>query len=42
MKKTLAIAGVLALTVTLKPSFSGHLKPKISEIKVDGELSHTT
>ena len=41
MKKTSAIAGILALTITPTVSFADHLEPKQSEIKVGGDLLHT-
>jgi uncharacterized protein YjbI with pentapeptide repeats len=41
MKKTLAIAGVLALTITPTVSFADHLEPKASEIRPGGNLAHT-
>ena len=41
MKKALAIAGVLALTITPTVSFADHLEPKESEIRPGGNLAHT-
>ena len=41
MKKALAIAGILALTITPKASFADHLEPKESEIRRHGSLLHT-
>ena len=41
MKKALAIAGVLAITITPTASFADHLEPKESEIRPGGNLSHT-
>ena len=41
MKKALAIAGTLPLTITPTESFADHLEPKQSEIRPGGNLSHT-
>ena len=41
MKKALAIAGILALSITPTASFADHLEPKESEIRAGGNLSHT-
>ncbi len=41
MKKALAIAGGLALTITPTVSFADHLEPKESEIRPGGNLAHT-
>ena len=41
MKKKLAMAGLLALSITPTVSFTDHLEPKESEIKAGGELPHT-
>ena len=42
MKKALAIAGILVLTITPKASFPDHLEPKQSEIRPRSNLNHTT
>ena len=41
MKKALAIAGILALSISPTASFADHLEPKESEIRAGGNLSHT-
>ena len=41
MKKTLGIAGILALSITPTASFPHHLEPKESEIRPGGNLAHT-
>ena len=41
LKKALAIAGILALSITPTASFADHLEPKESEIRRGGNLSHT-
>ena len=41
MKKALAIAGILALSITPTASFADHLAPKQSEIRPGGNLAHT-
>ena len=41
MKKALAIAGILALSITPTASFADHLEPKESEIRAGGNLAHT-
>ena len=41
MKKALAIAGILALSITPTASFADHLEPKNSEIRPGGNLAHT-
>ena len=41
MKKALAIAGILVLSITPTASFADHLEPKESEIRRGGNLSHT-
>ena len=41
MKKALAIAGILALSITPTASFAYHLEPKESEIGDNGNLEHT-
>ena len=41
MKKALAIAGILALSITPTASFADHLEPKESEIRPGGNLAHT-
>ena len=41
MKKALAIAGILALSITPTASFASHLAPKDSEIRPAGDLYHT-
>ena len=41
MKKALAIAGILALSITPTASFPHHLKLKESEIRPGGNLAHT-
>ena len=41
MKKALAIAGILALSITPTASFADHLEPKESEIRPGGNLFHT-
>ena len=41
MKKALAIAGILALSITPTASFADHLEPNKSEIRPGGNLSHT-
>ena len=41
MKKALAIAGILALSITPTTSFADHLEPKESEIRPGGNLAHT-
>ena len=41
MKKALAIAGILALSITPTVSFADHLEPKESEIRAGGNLAHT-
>ena len=41
MKKALAIAGILALSITPTASFADHLEPKESEIRFRGNLAHT-
>ena len=41
MKKVLAIAGILALTITPNASFGDHLELKESEIRPLGNLAHT-
>ncbi len=41
MKKALAIAGILALSITPTASFADHLEPKESEIRARGNLFHT-
>ena len=40
MKKAIAIAGMLALTITEKASFADHLEPKQSEIRPGGNFLH--
>ena len=42
MKKALAIAGILVLTITPKASFPDHLELKQSEIRPRSNLNHTT
>ena len=41
MKKALAIAGILALTITPRASLADHLEPKESGIRPGGDLFHT-
>ena len=41
MKKILAIAGILALSITPTASFADHLEPNESEIRPGGNLAHT-
>ena len=41
MKKALAIAGILALSITPTASLADHLEPKESEIRPGGDLAHT-
>ena len=41
MKKTLAFAGILALSITPTASFADHLEPNESEIRPRGNLAHT-
>ena len=41
MKKALAIAGILALSITPTASFADHLEPKENEIRPGGNLAHT-
>ena len=41
MKKALAIAGILALSITPIASFADHLEPIESQIKRYGNLGHT-
>ena len=41
MKKALAIAGILALSITPTASFADHLSPNQSEIRPGGNLAHT-
>ena len=41
MKKALAIAGILALSITPTASFADHLEPKEGEIRSGGNLAHT-
>ena len=41
MKKALAIAGILALSITPTASFADHLEPKESEMRPGGNLAHT-
>ena len=41
MKKALAIAGILALSITPTASFADHLEPKVGEISPGGNLAHT-
>ena len=41
MKKALAIAGILALSITPKASFADHLEPNESELRPSGNLDHT-
>lgn len=41
MKKALAIAGILALSITPTASLADHLEPKESEIRRNGNLEHT-
>tara|TARA_B100001093_G_scaffold286680_1_gene273861 strand:+ start:215 stop:568 length:354 start_codon:yes stop_codon:yes gene_type:complete len=41
MKKALAVAGILALSITPTASFADHLEPKESEIRAGGDLAHT-
>ena len=40
MKKALAIAGILALSITPTASFADHRPPNQSEIKPGGNLAH--
>ena len=40
MKKALAIAGILALSITPTVSFADHLEPKDSERRPGGNLAH--
>ena len=40
MKKALAIAGILALSITPTASFADHLSPNQSEIRPGGNLAH--
>ena len=40
MKKALAIAGILALSITPTASFADHLEPKESEIRSQAYLEH--
>ena len=41
MKVALAIAGILALSITPTASFANHIEPIISEIRPGGFLAHT-
>ena len=41
MKKALAIAGILALSIKPKASFADHLEPNESELRPSGNLDHT-
>ena len=41
LKKALAIAGILALSITPTASFAFHLEPKESELRPVGNLAHT-
>ena len=41
MKKALAIAGILTLSITPTASFADHLEPKVGEISPWGNLAHT-
>ena len=41
MKEVLALAGLMALSITPKASFADHLEPRQHDIKPDGNLSHT-
>ena len=41
MKKALAIAGILALSITPTASFADHLEPQSNQLKPGGTLSHT-
>ena len=41
MKKALAVAGILALSITPTASFAFHLEPKESELRPVGNLAHT-
>ena len=41
MKKALAIAGILALSITPTASFSDHIEPSNNEIRHGGSLFHT-
>ena len=41
MKKTLAVAGILALSIIPTASFADHLEPKETEIRPGGDLAHT-
>ena len=41
MKKVIAIAEILALSITPTASFADHLEPKESEIRPGGNLAHT-
>ena len=41
MKKVIAIAEILALSITPTASFADHLEPKESEIRPGGDLAHT-
>ena len=41
MKKALAVAGILALSITPTASFADHLTPQETEIRPGGNLAHT-
>ncbi len=41
MKKALAVAGILALSITPTASFADHLEPKRGELRPLGNLAHT-
>ena len=41
MKKALAIAGILALTITPAASFADLIPPYVGEIRQGGNLNHT-
>ena len=41
MKKVIAIAEILALSITPTVSFADHLEPKESEIRPGGNFAHT-
>ena len=41
MKKALAIAGILALSITPTASFADHLEPQSNQLKPGGTLFHT-
>ena len=41
MKKALAVAGILALSIAPTASFADHLEPKRGELRPRGNLAHT-